>query len=117
MGLPKFEFMNTHGLRQELSALGMPLVFSPKADFSGISSEANLRLDNVVHKAYVKVNEEGTEAAAATAVLLAEPISRGPTELPPLVSFHADRPFVYIIRESSTGTVLFVGRVADPRPR
>lgn len=114
IGLPKFEFTRSYSLRSELSTLGMPIVFSPKADFSGISSEGGLAIDNVLHKAFINVNENGTEAAAASTVLIADPRSGGAGPLPPLVSFHADRPFIYLIRETSTDAVLFVGRVTNP---
>jgi len=115
--LPKFKMTwGTKDLTQALIAMGMPDAFSPaKADFSGMDGNrpggerAWLYISQVLHKAFVEVNEEGTEAAAATAVvmrLLAMP------DPPP--SFRADHPFLFLIREQATGSILFMGRVADP---
>jgi serpin B len=84
----------------------MPLAFSTKADLSGISRRKDLHIAAVVHKAYVDVNELGTEAAAATG------IGFGLTSLPP--RFIADRPFVFLIRDNRSGSVLFLGRLMNP---
>jgi serpin B len=78
------------------------------ADFSGMTGQRDLFISAVVHKAFVDVNEEGTEAAAATAVLMARSIP------PPTPVFRADHPFLFLIRENSTGSILFLGRVVDP---
>jgi serpin B len=108
--LPRFEIVSQFGLADALSALGMPQAFSPKdADFSGMNGTGGLFISSVLHKAYVKVDEEGTEAAAATGVVV------GLTSMPPPpVVFRADRPFVFLIRHRPTGAILFLGRVAEP---
>ncbi len=95
-------------LSQMLATLGMPDAFSPMAaDFSGMDEgHADLHISDVVHKAFVSVDEAGTEAAAATAVII------GVTSLPP--SLTIDRPFIYLIRDVETKTILFMGRVTDP---
>jgi len=107
--MPKWEFESDFSLSKTLAGMGMPLAFSPKADFSGINGTRDLFISDVVHKAFVAVDEEGTEAAAATAVVMVE--SAMPMEP---VEFTVDRPFVFFIRDLQTGTVLFVGRILDP---
>jgi serpin B len=105
--MPKFEFSIDFDLIPVLSALGMPLAFDEnKADFSGITKPERLYVYQALHKAYILVNEAGTEAAAAT-ILFARPVSL-PQEL------RIDRPFIFIIRDVPTGTILFVGRVLNP---
>jgi serpin B len=104
--LPKFKVESQFSLKSALSRLGMPLAFSTKADLSGISSRRDLQIAAVVHKAYVDVNELGTEAAAATGIGLTL------TSLPP--RFTADRPFVFLIRDNRSGSVLFLGRLMNP---
>jgi serpin B len=111
--LPKFTFTSKYSLNENLKELGMSSAFllpdqSSRADFSGISGKKDLFLQEVVHQAFVDVNEEGTEAAAATGVAfekLAEPIA-------PV--FRADHPFLFLIYEKATGNILFMGRVASP---
>lgn len=83
--------------------------FTGAADFSGINGARDLRLSAVVHKAFVDVNEAGTEAAAATGVVV------GPTSIPEPAEIHLDRPYVFFIRDLGTSTILFFGRVEDPR--
>jgi serpin B len=105
--LPRFEFAVAYDLRPVLSAMGMPLAFDKiKADFSSITKSERLYVQQALHKAYVLVNEEGTEAAAAT-IFGVKPASL-PQEL------RIDRPFIFIIRDVPTGTILFVGRVLNP---
>jgi serpin B len=90
--------------------MGMPLLFTPgQADLSGMNGARNLFVGAVVHKAFVDVNEEGTEAASATGVVVA----RG--EAPVRTQFVADHPFVYLIRDNHSGRILFLGRLVDPR--
>jgi serpin B len=89
--------------------MGMTTAFSPEADFSGMTGSKEIFISDVFHKAYVKVDEEGTEAAAATAVVMkmvSEPLN--PVELT------VDRPFLFFIREHETNTILFMGRVVEP---
>jgi serpin B len=109
--LPKFKVTAEFKLKPTLSDMGMGVAFSDRADFSGISKSEGLTIDEVVHKAYVDVNEKGTEAAAATAVI-ARPTSLPPPK--PKATFKADHPFVFLIRENATGSILFMGRVTDP---
>jgi len=105
--LPKFKFETKYFLKEQLSAMGMPTAFSPAdADFSGMSGARDLYISEVIHQAYVDVNEEGTEAAAATAVLMNK------TAAFPRIEFRADHPFIFMIMNG--GQILFMGRVADP---
>jgi len=108
--LPKLELRQKENLNSMLSALGMPTAFSPGADFSGMLSDEQLYLSQAVHEAWVSVDEGGTEAAAATAIVM-EKGSADPEEIP---SFTADHPFIFGIRDHLTGAILFVGRVSDP---
>jgi serine protease inhibitor len=109
--LPKFKIEYGCELQNMLGYLGMIDAFSAKdADFSGISAEKpGLYISRVIHKAFIDVNEEGTEAAAATAVIM----ERGKDSEP--IEFRADHPFIFMIRDMTTGSILFIGRVMDPR--
>jgi serpin B len=107
--MPKFEFDSGFGLNDALKAMGMEDAFSAAADFSGMTGSKDLFISSVIHKAFVSVDEEGTEAAAATAVVMAE--SAMPSQP---VQVSVDRPFIFTIRDIETGTVLFVGRVLNP---
>jgi serpin B len=106
---PRFKMTSEFELAKVFSAMGMPDAFSPQADFSGMTGSRDLYISHVVHKAYVDVNEEGTEAAAATAVIM----SKTSMPAPPLV-FKADHPFIFLIRDNQTGSILFLGRLANP---
>jgi serpin B len=108
--LPRFKLEARFNLEEILPAMGMPLAFRPGADFSGISTTEQLRISKVIHQAFVDVNEGGTEAAAATAVVLSRPAP--PPEEP--VAFRADHPFLFLLRDRRTGSILFLGRVTDP---
>jgi serpin B len=109
LSMPVFEFESEFALSQTLSALGMPSAFSSEADFSGMDGSQDLFLQNVLHKAFISVDEEGTEAAAATAVIVgATALEQEPIQ----VSF--DHPFVFIIRDRDTGAILFIGRLLQP---
>ena len=104
---PKFKMTSRFELASHLQNLGMKKAFSD-ADFSGMDGSRELYLSGVFHKAFVEVNEEGTEAAAATgAVLGRRSIRRGP-------SFRADHPFLFLIRDKASGSILFLGRYAQP---
>jgi serpin B len=110
--LPKFKTTSEFSLKKELSAMGMSIAFVfGQADFSGISTQQKLFIKEVVHKAFVDVHEEGTEAAAATAVII--DTESKPVQLPP-ATFHADHPFTFAIYENQTGSILFMGRVNNP---
>lgn len=106
--LPKFEFETDYDLNEVLIDLGMPTAFTGAADFSGMTGQKDLFIGAVLHKAFVKVDEKGTEAAAATAVVMTESsgIQRN--------IFKADHPFIFLIQEIETGNILFMGRVMDP---
>jgi serine protease inhibitor len=107
--LPKFEYSWEIELNQALSSLGMGIAFTDKADFSKINSGYQLLITKVRHKTYIKVNEEGTEAAAATSVGI------GVTSMPANpAEFHVTRPFLYVITEEDTGAMLFLGKVENP---
>ncbi|HTN90740.1 MAG TPA: serpin family protein [Sorangium sp.] len=108
MTLPKFKFESTLDLVPQLVELGMPIAFTGRADFSGIDGQGGLFISDVLHKAFVSVDEAGTEAAAATAVVIGE------TSAPEPATIRFDRPFLFFIRDIETGAVLFVGRVMNP---
>jgi len=107
--MPKFEFESDFGLKETLAAMGMPVAFSEDADFSGMTGNRDLFIADVIHKAFVSVDEAGTEAAAATAVVMT--LTAAP-EIP--VEVTVERPFIFLIRDIETGTILFVGRIVDP---
>jgi serpin B len=100
-------------LQETLGAMGMAQAFGAQADFSGMTGSRDFAISAVIHKAFVDVNEEGTEAAAATAVVMMEMAERRPPQPPPIV-FRADHPFVFLIRDNRSGGILFMGRVTDP---
>jgi serpin B len=108
--LPRFSVESRFALAPTLGAMGMPLAFSDRADFSGMDGRRDLFVSAVVHKARVDVDEQGTEAAAATGVVMGLTAVR---EEPPV--FRADHPFVFAIRHNPTGAILFLGRVVDPK--
>lgn len=107
LALPKVEMRTEVQLEPALTDLGMPTAFTGGADFSGMA-DLGLFIDEVYHQAYVKIDEEGTEAAAATAVVMNEDSSSGPQR------FTVDRPYLFLIRDELSGAVLFIGRVTDP---
>jgi serpin B len=104
---PKFKMTSEFSLSQQLQALGMKKAFGD-ADFSGMDGTKKLYISAVLHKAFVEVNEEGTEAAAATAVVIRTKSARR------YPSFRADHPFLFLIRDKATGSILFLGRYAEP---
>jgi len=110
--LPKFKTTSEFSLKETLSALGMGIAFDGGADFSGMNGgKESLSISAVIHKAFVDVNEEGTEAAAATGVIL----DNSPREPPPVPVFRADRPFVFLIRDARSNSILFLGRINHPQ--
>lgn len=109
--LPKFKMTDEFQLGDVLAAMGMKNAFSGLADFSGMDGTKGLFISDVIHKAFVDVNEEGTEAAAATGIVL-ELKAAAPAATP---EFRADHPFALVIRDNATGAILFMGRVLDPR--
>ena len=108
--MPGFEFDSEFSLKDTLDGMGMSVAFTDGADFSGMTGNRELFISDVIHKAFVAVDEAGTEAAAATAVIMAA-IS-APVEPPVQVTI--DRPFIFLIRDIETGAILFVGRVLNP---
>jgi serpin B len=108
VALPRFKVESGFDLAKTLEAMGMKQAFTPEADFSGMDGRRDLFISAVIHKAYADVNEEGTEAAAATAVLM----TRAAARINPI--FRADHPFVFLIRDTRSGSVLFLGRVVNP---
>ncbi len=104
--LPKFTVEYELELKEALSALGMEIAFTPEADFSGMFAGGGVWIDKVKHKAFVEVDEEGTTAAAVTSVVMIDGIDDS--------LFSVDRPFVFIIREAESGTILFLGKIMDP---
>jgi len=109
--MPQFEFESEFSLKDTLAEMGMPVAFSSAADFSGMTGTPDLYISQVIHKAFVSVDEAGTEAAAATAVII---MRNGYTPSEPAVEVTLDRPFIFLIRDIETGAVLFVGRVMNP---
>jgi serpin B len=110
--LPRFHAESEFSLARTLSSMGMSTAFSNKADFSGIGPGYGLSIAQVIHKAFVDVSEQGTEAAAATGVTVSAAAVHAPE---PLVIFRADHPFIFLIRDTSTGAILFIGRLTNPR--
>jgi len=105
---PKFKLVwGTFALNNALIELGMPDAFGGKADFSGINGIGGLFISDVFHKAFIEVNEKGTEAAAATGVVMKKVVGIEPI-------FRADHPFIFIIKDNRSGSILFMGRVMNP---
>jgi serpin B len=102
--IPKFKIEAEYELKEELSKLGMRQVFTPEADLSGIDGKKDLEVSKVIHKAVVEVNEEGSEAAAATAIVVEESVEV-------IYEFKADHPFMFFIRDNRNGMILFVGLI------
>jgi serpin B len=114
VALPKVKIDLAAPLAPTLAAMGMPLAFTPSADFGGMvapSSREPIMISEVFHKAFVLVDEEGTEAAAATAVAMVRGMAR-PAEVD--ATFVADHPYLFVLRDRRSGAILFLGRVVDP---
>ncbi len=107
--MPRFEFDSEFSLKDTLAEMGMPIAFSGSADFSGMTGTPDLCISEVLHKAFVSVDEAGTEAAAATAVIVGETAIPGQP-----VEVTIDHPFIFLIRDIETGAILFVGHVMNP---
>jgi len=110
LALPKFRSELQINLRQELTSMGMGTAFSRQADLSGMTGEKNLYVDEVIHKAFIEVNETGTEAAAATAAIIG--LKSSLRDDP--VRFNADHPFVFFLLDRQTGCIIFTGRLVIP---
>jgi len=109
--LPRFSVTSQFGLTGTLEQMGMSDAFSDRADFSGIEESKTLRISDVVHKAFIDVNEEGTEAAGATGVVIGVTSVQEPRPVPIV---RVDHPFFFLIQEKATGSILFMGRIANP---
>ena len=112
--LPRFTMTQQFELSNALARMGMPLAFTSAADFSGMTGTRELNLSAAIHKAVIDVNETGTEAAAATSIIMRATAMR--VEPPPII-FRADHPFLFLIRDKRSGSILFLGRVVDPTAR
>jgi serpin B len=108
--LPRFKVEQSFNLKQVLTSMGLTAMFSEKADFSGIDGTKQLYISEVIHKAFLEVNEKGSEAAAATGVVMM--LRMAPMNL----EFRADRPFFCLIRDNSTNSILFLGKIVRPTP-
>ncbi|VVB61663.1 Serpin (serine protease inhibitor) [uncultured archaeon] len=114
ISLPKFKIETPlYTLNNYLKELGMPTAFTGDADFSGMNGFGQLCISSVLHKAFIEVNEKGTEAAAATAVIMVTSAYPGQNVTPRIV-FNADHPFIFLIQHKTTDTILFMGEVTDP---
>jgi serpin B len=113
--LPKFKMDSQFDLAAVLTTMGMTDAFDKgSADFSGMTTQNRLYISDVIHKAFVEVNEEGTEAAAATGITMRATIALRQPPPPPPIVFRADHPFLFVIRQNSTGAIVFMGRVENP---
>ncbi len=112
LSMPRFAQRTRRYLSNDLREMGMAQAFSANADFSEMASE-RLKIDEVIHEAVIEVDEKGTEAAAATVVIGGEPVSSRMPSRPQF--FRADRPFLFAIQDHGTGSILFLGRVMEPR--
>jgi serpin B len=109
LSMPKFSFRTQALLKDALIQLGMEVAFSGRADFSGMTKQEPLQIADVIHQAFIAVDEKGTEAAAATAVVV-----RATSAPQPPVELKIDRPFLFLIQDDETGAILFMGRLVDP---
>jgi serpin B len=112
---PRFTMTQQFELSGTLAAMGMPQAFTPAADFSGMTGQPEFSISAAIHKAFIDVNEQGTEAAAATATAMVATAMRVARPEPPPIVFCVDHPFLFMIRDTNTGAILFIGRVEDPR--
>ena len=110
LSFPRFKTTYATSLKKSLINMGMPTPFSGSADFSGMTGTKYLYIDDAIHKAFIEINEKGSEAAAATAVI----ISTKRLYIKKDLEIKADHPFIFFIKENHTGTILFMGRVLDP---
>jgi serpin B len=108
--MPKFSFRSNAKLKTALAEMGMPIAFTDRADFSGMTKQEPLEIADVIHQAFIAVDEKGTEAAAATAVVMR--LTSAPQRQ---VELKIDRPFLFTIQDDETGAALFMGRVTDPK--
>ena len=113
LSLPKFQTTYKIFLGTTLSHMGMPLAFSSShADFSGMTGKRDLWISEVIHQAFINVDEKGTEAAAATAVIMKTTSAR---PSPDMKVFNVDHPFIFLIKDNTTGSILFMGKIMNPK--
>jgi len=112
--LPRFKMTQQFELSGTLSTMGMPQAFGNSANFAGMTGKPDFSISAAIHKAYIDVDENGTEAAAATGIVMYATAMRNEPPPPPPIVFRADHPFLFLIRDNSSGAILFMGRVADP---
>lgn len=112
--IPRFKFETEYKMKEDLTDMGMATAFTNSADFSGMtaSGKDELKIDEAIHKAYIDVYEEGTEAAAATVIVMEE--KSAPPKETKIPVFRADHPFIFVIQHKNTGNILFIGRVVNP---
>jgi len=108
LAMPRFTARSAMDLTETLAAAGMPVAFTDAADFSGVTDDDDLYIDSVQHKTFVRVDEQGTEAAAATGV------DEQAVSAPLTYTVTVDRPFLFVITDTATGAPLFLGRISDP---
>lgn len=108
LSLPKFKIEYKNDLAKILYDAGMPRAFTNHADFSGMTCKKELKIDKIIHQTFIDVDESGTEAAAATAVIMTRITSVNPNDL---IEFKADHPFIFLIKENTTGSILFIGQL------
>jgi len=112
VSIPKFRESGRFYLSMTLSKMGMPLAFSSgRADFSGMTGKKDLYISTIIHQAYIAVDELGTEAAASTAVIMKMTAIRPPADAR---DFTADHPFIFLIRDNASGSILFIGKIMNP---
>ncbi len=108
LSMPKFKMETDYELKDFLKEMGMIRAFNYKADFRGMTGHKDLMIDQIIHKAFIEVDEKGTEAAAATAVVMREKSMRVPVEM------NLNRPFIFIIKEHQKNSILFAGKLTNP---
>ncbi len=108
LSLPKFKTKYKNDMAKTLYNAGIKRAFSNRADFTGMTCKKELQIDKVIHQTFINVDETGTEAAAATAVIMRKITSVNPADK---VIFNANHPFVYLIKENKTGSILFIGQL------
>jgi len=115
--IPKFKFEQKYELNDMLIDIGMPSAFDPEtANFTGIAADGHaLSISKVIHQSFVEVNEQGTEAAAATAVIMVDFATPGGGSAPQPIVFNANHPFIFFIQHEETGQILFMGKVGNPQ--
>jgi len=114
LSLPRFTMTQQFELNGTLEKMGMPQAFSSTADFSGMTGKPDFAISAAIHKAYIDVDEQGTEAAAATAIVMRSTAMQRREPEPPPIVFDADHPFLFLIRDTDSGAILFLVRVTDP---